>query len=227
MKHWSWLIVDAKGVPLYNSAKPNNSELTKEIIVGCVAAIATALFTGIPAALLFWWTWQRDQERIVVKKLIPHWPTITDQWVPEKDAFGPVFNILIRNRSLFPVYVSALGFSIDREVIELEHPLFPVKMKANPDPHSNRPNIADDDSDPRQILSQKFTTVDVHADRATVAAALTKAAERRNTSAEQLLTSSKVFAIVVSQAGNEFTSESFRRRLWRRTKTRMSRRRKR
>jgi hypothetical protein len=25
MKHWSWLIADAKGVPLHNSAKPGNS----------------------------------------------------------------------------------------------------------------------------------------------------------------------------------------------------------
>lgn len=226
MKHWSWLIADAKGVPLHNSAKPGNSELTKEIIVGCIAAIATAIFTGIPAALLFWWTWQRDQERIIVKKLIIHSATIADHWVADIDAFGPVFNILIRNRSLFPIYVSAVGFSIDGEVIELEHPLFPAKMKANPDPYSNRPNIADGDSDPREILSQKFTTVDTYKDRAKVASALTKAAERRNTSAERILTSSKVFAIVVSQAGNQFTSESFHQRIWRRTTTRLKRRQK-
>jgi hypothetical protein len=220
MKHWSWLIAEAKGVPLQNSATPDHSELKKEIIVGCIAGLATA----IPAALLFWWTWQRDQERIIVKKVIPHSPTLTDQWVPEKDKFGPVFNILITNRSLFPIYLSAFGVSIDGEVIVLESPMLPVKMKANPDPYSNRPNIADADSDPREIPSQKFTTVEMYANRAKVASTLTKAAERRNTSADKILTSSKVFVIVLSQAGNEFTSESFRQRIWRTTKTRLKRR---
>jgi hypothetical protein len=220
IKHWSWLVAEAKGVPLQNSATPDNAELKKEIIVGCIAAIATA----IPAALLFWWTWKRDQERIIVKKVIPHSPTLTDQSVPEKDEFGPVFNILITNRSLFPIYLSAFGVSIDGEVIVLESPLLPVKMKANPDPYSNRPNIADADSDPREILSQKSTTVERYANRAKVASTLTRAAERHNTSAETILTSSKVFAIVLSQARNEFTSESFRHRIWRTTKTRLKRR---
>src|ERR1043166_6065289 len=133
-------------------------ELAKEIIVGCVAALATA----VPAALLFWWTWQRDQERLIVKKLIPHWPTLTGDSIPETDAFGPVFEILVRNRSLFPVYVSAAGFLIDGEVIELQSPFFPAKMKRNPDPRAGGAYIADDSSDPRELPSQKFTTVLVH-----------------------------------------------------------------
>ena len=177
--------------------------------------------------MLFWWTWQRDQEHLIVKKLIPHWPTLTGHRVPEKDACGPVFNILIRNRSLFPVYFSAAGFLIDEEVIELENPLLPLKMKANPDPYSNRPNIPDDASDPKEIPSQRFTMLDVYSreDRVRVSSALMRAAEKHNTSMEQILTSSKVAAIVVLQSGKEFTSETFRRRIWRRLKTRMKRRR--
>jgi hypothetical protein len=67
-----------------------------------------------------------------VKKLIPNWSTLTDQWVPETDEFGPVFNILIRNRSLFPIYLSAFGFSIDGEVIALERPMPPAFIGTNP-----------------------------------------------------------------------------------------------
>jgi hypothetical protein len=36
-------------------------ELEKEIIVGLLSAFLTAVFTGVPAILLFRWTWQRDQ----------------------------------------------------------------------------------------------------------------------------------------------------------------------
>jgi len=200
-------------------------EIAKEIVIGSVAALATAIFTGVPAVLLFWWTWQRDQERIIVKKLIPNWPTLTGQWVPQKDRFGPVFNILVRNRSLFPVYVSAAGFLVDGEVIEIENPLLPVRMRRNPDANSNRPFIADDDSDPKEIPSQKLTTIDVYhpADRQRVAEALKKAAQRHSVSVEDVLTSSKVSAIVALQSGKEFTSETLRRRLWRRTKARIRR----
>jgi hypothetical protein len=83
-----------------------------------------ALFTGIPAGLLFWWTWQRDQERLVVQKLFSNWQTLTGSTVSEKDESGPVFGILIRNRSLFSVHVSAVGFEMNRKVIPLESPMF-------------------------------------------------------------------------------------------------------
>lgn len=200
-------------------------ELIKEIIVGSVAAFATAVCTGIPAALLFWWTWQRDQERVIVQKLIPNWSTLAGERVPEKDGFGPVCNILIRNRSFFSVYVSAVGFLIDGEVIELEHPYFPLKMKANPDPNSNRPNIADDDSDPQEIPSQKLLMIDVYedSDRAKIGESLMKAAKRHKTSAEKILISPRVAAIVALQSRKEFTSETLRRRIWRRAKRRLMR----
>ena len=78
-------------------------ELKKEIIIGVCSALFTATFTGIPAVLLFWWTWRRDQERLVVQKLLMYLPTIAEYTDLEKDEFGPNFGIVVRNRSLFPV----------------------------------------------------------------------------------------------------------------------------
>ena len=121
-------------------------ELTKEVIVACLGVVLTALFTGVPAVLLFWWTWRRDQERLLVQKLFSNWQTIDWKWVSAKDAHGPVIDILIRNRSLFSVHVSAVGLRIHNRIIEIEHLLFPMKMKKNPEPLSNRPYIPDEDS---------------------------------------------------------------------------------
>jgi hypothetical protein len=44
-----------------------NDGVMKEIIVGSVAVASAALFSGVPAAVLVWWTWQRDQERLIVQ----------------------------------------------------------------------------------------------------------------------------------------------------------------
>lgn len=132
----------------------------------------------------------------------------------EKDQFGPVFGILIRNRSLFPVHVSSVGFEVDGEVIELEQPLVPMKMKRNPDQDSNRPYIADDDSDPWEIPSQKSTRVSLNAaDRAKIAAALLKAAEKHDVSTEDLLNSAEVVAMVALETGKIFTSMPLLRRI--------------
>jgi hypothetical protein len=183
----------------------------------------TALFTGIPAALLFWWTWQRDQERLVVQKLFPNWQTITGNWVSEKDEFGPVFGILIRNRSLFSVHISAVGFDIDGEIIQLEHPLFPMKMKRNPDPHSQFPYIGDDDSDPQEIPSLKSTHVSLNrADRPSIAAALLAASEKHKVSIENLLKSPRVAALVALETGKQFTSMPFMKRIGREVRDRIS-----
>jgi hypothetical protein len=97
-------------------------ELEKEIIVGVVSAFFTALFTGVPAALLFWWTWKRDQERLRVQKLVNRWKAEKGGTVFERDSLGPTFGILIRNRSLFSVHLSAVGFKIDGQVVPLDHP---------------------------------------------------------------------------------------------------------
>jgi hypothetical protein len=182
-------------------------ELTKELIVDSLSVFLTALFTGIPAALLFWWTWQRDQERLVVQKLFPNWQTLTGKRVPGTDQFGLVFGILIRNRSLFPVHVSAVGFEVDGSVIPLEHPLFPARMKRNPDPRSNFPFVADDDFDPRQVQSQTSVQVSVgHADRSKLSAALLAAAKKHDVPVEKLLLSTRVNALVALETGKEFTS---------------------
>jgi len=129
------------------------SDLTKEIIVGSLAVFFTALFTGIPAVMLFWWTWQRDQERLVVQKQFWYGKGPDGKRVLLWDGYGPRFGLLIRNRSLFSVHVDAVGFEIDGELVQLEHPAFPVKLKRNPDRTSNRLNIPDEDSDPYELSS--------------------------------------------------------------------------
>ncbi len=100
--------------------------------------------------LPFWWTWLRDQERLKVQKVIDYWPTLDGTQVMAKDDNGaPSLRILIRNRSLFPVRISAAGFNVDGKVIELESLSLPVRLKTNPDFTSNRPNIPDDRIPPK------------------------------------------------------------------------------
>jgi len=185
-------------------------ELEKELIVGIVSSLFTALFTGIPAAALFWWTWQRDQEQLIVQKSIYRWDTESGGKVLEKDQFGPTFGIIIRNRSLFSVHVSSVGFQVDGEVIELERPLFPLKMMKNPDQGSNRPYIAAD-SDPREIPSQASIRVEVNdVDRPKIGAALMAAATNRGISMDDvLLNSILVVALVALETGKEFSSMTF------------------
>jgi hypothetical protein len=193
-------------------------DLEKEIIVGIMSALFTALFTGVPALLLFWWTWQRDQERLIVQKLVWFATTIDGKRIHLRGGSGPQFGILIRNRSLFPVHVSAAGFQIDGEVIQLEHPYFESKMKKNPDPQSNRPYIPDEDADVREIASQGSTKVSVHdpTHQVTLSAALSAAAEKHKVSAEDILMSGKVMAMVATETGRIFTSLPLLKRLWRR-----------
>ena len=138
----------------------------------------------------------------------------------ETDQFGPVFGILIRNRSLFAVHVSSVGFDIDGEIIELERPLFAAKMKRNPDPRSNQPNIADDDVDPHEILSLKSTDVMVNPeDRPKLSLALSNAAKKHNLKPEDFLVGARVNALVVLETGKIFSSMPFfrrmRRKVWR------------
>jgi hypothetical protein len=53
-------------------------ELTKEIIVGAITAFAAALFSGIPAAILIRWSWQRNQERLIVQKLMWYFKNLAE-----------------------------------------------------------------------------------------------------------------------------------------------------
>jgi hypothetical protein len=190
-------------------------ELTKEIIVGVVAAGCTALFTGVPAALLFWWTWQRDQERLIVALTFKEW-NHAGKLVPSMDSFGPACGILVRNRSLFPVHLNSAGFQIDGDVIRLETLLLPLKTRMVYDRFGNGRAQVDESIDPSEIPVQKFLEVTPRgtADRTRIVGALQTAAKRHGVSVEEILASSKVVAIVTLESGKQFTSEPFPQRLW-------------
>jgi hypothetical protein len=185
-------------------------ELEKEVIIGVVSVTLTALFTGIQAAALVWWTWQRDQERLVVQKLLVQGQINSGESVTDHDELGTAFGILVRNRSLFAVHITAMGFKIDGKVIVLGHPVLPTKMMRNPDPLSNRPFILDENFDPNEVPSQTSWRVEVIGhDRLEVIKALLKASERLNLSIEELVRGPHVEALVALETGKEFTSKSF------------------
>jgi hypothetical protein len=193
------------------------SDITKEIIVGSIAVFFTALFAGLPGMALFWWTYQRDQERLIVEKTRPRGVTLEGKQVFATDNLGPVFGIVIRNRSLFSVHVNAVGFEIDGEVLPAEHPLFPVRMKRNPDRFSPYINITDEDTDPCEIASQASLQVSLFSpvDRKKFLAALLRAANKRHTSVESILNGPKTIAMVETETGKLFTSMPFRKRIYR------------
>jgi hypothetical protein len=189
------------------------TELEKETIVACVGAA----FTGIPAMLLFWWTWRRDQERVKVLKIIYYWPTLDGGQVMAKDATGtPTLGILVRNLSLFPVRLSAAGFKVDRKVIRLESLSLPLRLKRNPDPGSNRPNIPDD-SEPSEIRTGESLRINVlgQIDTTALSQAINEACQRLKVSAEDLVQSRRIAALLALETGREFTSMPFSKRIWR------------
>jgi hypothetical protein len=190
-------------------------ELEKEIIVACAGVFFSAFFGGIPAALLFWWTWRRDQERLLVQKWILFADRLDGNEVILKDSSGmPSLGVLIRNRSLFPVRVSAVGLDVDGLILQLDSPHFDIRLKRNPDPSSNRPSIPDD-SDAQEIASGALVTAKVlsHSDRESIRQALGRAATRRHTSVDALLLSKRVTALVALESGRQFDSSSLTRRI--------------
>jgi hypothetical protein len=191
------------------------TELAKETIVACVGAA----FTGVPAMLLFWWTWLRDQERLKVQKLIDHWPTIEGKLVMAKDEGDiPSLGILIRNRSLFPVRVSSGGFRVDGNVIELNDLYLPSRLKPNPDANSNQPNIPDG-TDPAKIRAGDSVQIRLRGqvDRDAIHDAVHRACVKRGISPEKLVLSRKVVALVALETGRIFSSLPFTTRLQRLT----------
>jgi hypothetical protein len=184
-------------------------ELEKEMIIGIVSAFFTALFTGIPAAALFWWSWRRDQERLVVQKLVVQ-PRTAPGGSAERDKRGPTFGILIRNRSLFSAHVSDVGFKIDGNVIRLEYPRVPHKMKRNTGLMSNALYTLDEEFDPWEVPSQASLRVDVRdKDHLKIVTALSAAGAKLNLSNEDLFRGPSVEALVASETGKEFTSMPF------------------
>ena len=195
-------------------------DLTKETIVASV----TAVFTGVPAALVFWWTYCRDQERLIIRKLRPRGTTLEGKKVLATDPLGPVFGILIRNLSLFPVHISAEGFDIDGEVIQPERAHFGRNTRRNPGRSANpvRPPDPDHDPDPFEIPSNSYVMVTVvdPVDRKNLAAGHLRAQKRRGTLIEDVPDDPEVIAVVVTETGKRFTSASWRQRL-RRLKQKM------
>lgn len=179
------------------------SDLTKEIIVGSLSALFTALFAGIPGAALFWWTYMRDQERLMVEKAGPRELASAARDAPLKIGPSSVLEMIIRNRSLFSVHVMAVGFEIDGEVIKAEHPYIP-----NPFP---------DGFDPFEIPSQASLRVSLSnpVDRNKFAVALLDASHKKAASVESILNGSAVIAMVATETGKIFTSMSVRQRAYR------------
>lgn len=184
-------------------------ELLKETIVASVAAVCAA----IPSALLVWWTWKRDQERLVVQKSPVTMQGLDGNPVLMKDNSGtPNLRVLIRNRSLFPVRVSAVGFDIDGTVLQMERPNVSLSMKQNPNPRSNQLYIPDDSVDPWEIQSGAYLIVESRGSWDSFREALEKAANKRKTSVEKLIMSRRVRALAALESGTEFASASGIRR---------------
>jgi hypothetical protein len=73
-----------------------------------LTALPTITFTGMVA----FWTWRRDQERIIVHKSPVHWNTLDET---EGALCGA--GIVVRNLSLFPVRIAGLAFRIHGKTI--------------------------------------------------------------------------------------------------------------
>lgn len=74
-----------------------------------LTALPTILFTGTVA----FWTWKRDQERIVVQKSPKHWKTADGT---QSDATLCGVGVIVRNLSLYPVRIAGLGFFVDGKI---------------------------------------------------------------------------------------------------------------
>lgn len=76
----------------------------------------TAIFTGLPTivftGMVAFWTWRRDQERIIVQKSPVHWKTLDGTDGPLCGA-----GIVVTNLSLFPVRIAGLAFRMDGETL--------------------------------------------------------------------------------------------------------------
>jgi hypothetical protein len=79
-----------------------------KFILGTAAltSLPTIIFTGAVA----YWSWRRDQERIIVQKSPTYWKTPDGT---RNDATLAGAGIVVTNLSLFPVRIAGLGFRID------------------------------------------------------------------------------------------------------------------
>jgi hypothetical protein len=77
-------------------------------------AVWVTVLAGLPTVVLTgaagYWTWRRDQERIIVQKSPVHWRTLDGT---RTDATLSGVGIVVRNLSLCPVRIAGLGFLVD------------------------------------------------------------------------------------------------------------------
>lgn len=81
-----------------------------KILITGLAALPTILLAGLAT----FWSWRRDQERIIVQKSPVHWRTL-DGSQNENTLTG--IGILVRNLSLYPVRIVGLGFLLDGKTL--------------------------------------------------------------------------------------------------------------
>ena len=144
----------------------------------------------------------------MVQKAVNFASTVDGQRVVVKDQNGiPSMGILIRNRSLFPVRISALGFKVGKMVIPLKSYYLPLRLKKNPEPNSNRPNIPDD-SDPAELRSGESVRIDLtgQKDKSAINEAIKITCQKHRMTPEALVLSRRVAALVALESGREFTS---------------------
>ena len=90
------------------------SDQTITLWATLLTGLPTIVFTGWMA----FWTWRRDQERIIVLKVPSHWETLDGT---KNDLTLCGLGIVVRNLSLFPVRIVALGFFYNgNEVLEFK-----------------------------------------------------------------------------------------------------------
>jgi hypothetical protein len=192
-----------------NLVEAMSPELMKETIVACVGVVCSAVFAAIPATILVWWTWQRDQERLIVQKSPLRVNDLYGKPVILKNTYNtPQLRVLIRNRSLFPVRVSAVGFDIDGTIYELTKPSVWTKAQKSAFP------LPPSDDDVIEIPSGAYTFIEFtqNWDSAQVGETLEKAATKQKMSVDALIFSKRVSALVVLETGKRFASGS---RIWR------------
>jgi hypothetical protein len=78
-------------------------EHTFALWITVLTGLPTIVFTGAVA----YWTWRRDQERIIVQKVPQHWETLDGT---ENDATLCGVGINVINLSLYPVRIAGLAF---------------------------------------------------------------------------------------------------------------------
>jgi hypothetical protein len=79
----------------------------------------TALPTIVLAAVVAYWNWKRDQERIIVQKSPTHWKTM-DGTQTAATLCG--VGVVVTNLSLYPVRIAGLGFRLDgKHALAFDH----------------------------------------------------------------------------------------------------------